>query len=123
MKKKRFVKLLTIGMAFLLAGCFYAVFVEMTGWGIPCLFRLVTGLDCPGCGVTRMCIALLHLDFVTAAQSNGMVLFLLPVFLIIFLKNAVRYVRDGSYHLGKAENIFLVAAIVLLLGFGILRNV
>lgn len=123
MKKKRFLKLVTIGMGFFLAGSLYALFVETTGWGLPCLFHVITGLYCPGCGVTHMCIALLHLDFITAAKSNVMVLCLLPVLLVLFLKNAVQYVKEGSYQLGKAENFILTAGIILLVGFGILRNI
>ena len=41
-----------------MAGLLYGIFVSYTGLAIPCLFRKVTGLLCPGCGVTGMCVAL-----------------------------------------------------------------
>lgn len=30
---------------------------------VTCPFRLITGLPCPACGLTRSCIAAFHLDF------------------------------------------------------------
>lgn len=35
-----------------------------------CLFKLVTGLDCPGCGFQRAVHALLHGHFVEAIKYN-----------------------------------------------------
>ena len=46
-----------------MAGLLYGIFVSYTGLAIPCLFRKVTGLLCPGCGVTGMCVALVHLNW------------------------------------------------------------
>ena len=40
------------GCALLLAaGLGYALWVRLTGLALPCPFRAVTGLLCPGCGV------------------------------------------------------------------------
>jgi hypothetical protein len=38
----------------------------------PCLIKTLTGLDCPGCGGTRMFWYLLHGDLVHAAQYHVM---------------------------------------------------
>jgi hypothetical protein len=35
---------------------------------LPCYFHLLTGLDCIGCGTTRMLYALLHVDLAAAAS-------------------------------------------------------
>lgn len=40
------------------------------GIGIPCLFRLVTGFQCPGCGNSRAVLALLRLDLQAAFGYN-----------------------------------------------------
>ena len=120
--KKRAWKVVTFGMVFLVAGIFYAWFVEVSCIGIPCPFFAVTGRYCPGCGVTHMCMALLKLDFAAAFESNGMVLILMPVFAPMLIKNVIAYVRTGRYRLSKAEQILVMTAIVLLIGFGIARN-
>ena len=55
-------------------------FSPRTGLGLPlCMFRQLTGLPCPGCGLTRSLIVLAHGDLATAARMHpaGFPLFLL----------------------------------------------
>lgn len=35
-----------------------------------CPFKLLTGLDCPGCGLSRALLCLLHLDFYGALRCH-----------------------------------------------------
>ncbi len=56
-----------VGLAFL--GIGYAALVRR-GIGIPCPFYLVTGLRCPGCGISRALAALLHGDAHTFLEYN-----------------------------------------------------
>ena len=104
------------------AGLLYAGFVLLTGWGIPCVFHLVTGLSCPGCGVSRMFLALLRLDFAAAWQANPAILALLPLGLAVFADISVRYVRTGRRAPGKLSNAAIVFMIAVLLVFGVARN-
>lgn len=45
-----------------------------------CLFRMLTGFPCPGCGLTHAAVSLLHGDFHKSVQYH---LFLIPVLLFI----------------------------------------
>lgn len=103
-------------------GLAYACFTSLTGWGIPCWIHAVTGLDCPGCGVSRMFLALLRLDLVAAARYNLFVLCLLPVGLVLFLYKARQYVKTGSTEMGFAEKVGYIIVFSLCIVFFVLRN-
>ena len=64
-------------------GTVYLVWLLLTGIRIPCPFYELTGLPCPGCGTTRMFLALFRLDLPAAFAYNP------PMFLAFFLWNAV----------------------------------
>ena len=121
--KQRFLRLLRGVLIFAAIGGGYALFCFHFGYGIPCLFNLVTGLKCPGCGVTRMCLCLLRLDFAGAWVANPVLLVLLPFGVFLALRLAVRYVKSGSRRLTKAENIGVCMVCVVLLIFGVVRNI
>ena len=104
-------------------GLLYGFFVSRTGIAIPCIFHLVTGLKCPGCGVTRMCVALMHLDFKSAYGYNQMIFILSPVLFLIFLTCVVGYIRNGCWETNRMQNVVLYVCIALLIGFGIARNI
>ncbi len=59
-----------------------------------CLFRLLTGFDCPGCGLTRAFFALLKGDLYSVYRLNALapVIFL---FLIIYLADHLHAWRRG----------------------------
>ena len=103
-------------------GLIYAAFVRLTGWGIPCVFNLVTGMQCPGCGISRMFLALLKLDFTAAAQYNLLVLCLLPFALALFLYKTWKYVKNGETAMSMSEKILYCISLVLCFVFFIVRN-
>lgn len=120
--KNRTLKVIKISTVFLLLGCAYAVFTEHFGFGIPCLFNLVTELRCPGCGVSRMCLSLMCLDFKSAFNYNPAIFCLLPFFLYLLTKTVYRYIKYGTQKLTKTDNILTTITIVILLAFGVVRN-
>ena len=104
--------LLGLGLGF----CYF-LFVRLTGWGIPCLFKVITGKYCPGCGITRMFLALLRLDFSAAAGHNLLVLCLLPFGVFLFIYKSVLYIKNGKNRNSAAENVFYILAFVLCIAF------
>lgn len=121
--KKRFLKAAGCLALLLTAGLGYAAFVQKTGWAVPCLFHKMTGFLCPGCGVTRMCMALLCLDFQTAFYSNPVVFLLLPVLAVIFLSQITGYIKTGTWKLSRIQNLTLYFCIAVLVVFGVVRNI
>ena len=96
--------------------------LSQAGAGIPCVFHLITGLDCPGCGVTRMLRALAAGDLAAAWRFNPFVLLALPLLLLLFLRLTVRYVITGQRAPNRGENALVWVLIAGLVLFGILRN-
>lgn len=64
-----------IGVAIVAAiGCLLLVAADPTTPGgptPPCPTELIFGINCPGCGASRMIYSLLHLDIVSAIQFNA----------------------------------------------------
>ena len=103
-------------------GLIYYIFVSLTDMGIPCLFRLITGWQCPGCGVSRMIMALVRFDLVSAFHYNPVILLTSPILLFAFIRSDIDYIRSGKYSADKYQALW-IAELVLLLGFGVLRNI
>ncbi len=121
--KKRAQKVLITVLLVVMTGLLYAGFFIATGIGIPCIFHKVTGLLCPGCGVSRMCLSLMRGDVKQAAEYNPLLFFLLPILLLILSDCVIRYVKTGELTLRRWQNGCLYVILLLLLLFGILRNI
>ena len=81
---------------------------------IPCMFHLVTDIPCPGCGMTRACIALTHGHFADAWRSHPFSFLIIGLaigiaFFPILLKNA--WARCSTV----TRNVIAVGGIVLCL--------
>ena len=72
--------------------------------GVQCIFKKITGIECPGCGMTRALIACLHLNFKEAFGFHPMV-FSLPILFLYFWK-------DGELFKNKRVNIAILAVII-----------
>lgn len=120
MERKR--RLLTRVGALLAAGLGYALWARLTGLAVPCPFRTVTGWLCPGCGTTRMCLALLRWDWAAAWSANPVLLLMLPVLALLSIRLSVRYVREGTVIGSKWENALIWAMAALLVVWGVVRN-
>lgn len=104
-------------------GIIYYLFVKITHLGIPCVFNLVTGLHCPGCGISRMFISLASLNFKAAFQYNAYVMSVGPIAAIFVLRHYIIYILKGNQKSDKLETVLLVIALILAIAFGVLRNI
>ncbi|MDE0185861.1 MAG: DUF2752 domain-containing protein [Candidatus Poribacteria bacterium] len=46
---------------------------------IPCLFRVITDMSCPGCGMTRACVSLAQGNITAAWHFHPFVYFIVPL--------------------------------------------
>lgn len=114
LNKHKFNKLLAIAAL----GFAYFFFVKLTGLGLPCPVRLISGgrILCPGCGISRMCMSLISFDIPAAFSFNPAIFSLLPLWGVC----AVFWLFDRGERFIKITEII---SIVILTAFGILRNI
>ena len=100
----------------------YVLAFASTGLGFPCVLYEYTGLQCGGCGLTRAAVSLLHLDFAAAFSYHA----LWPVFVAYFawvgISDATVYVKKGVLRLLPGARWIHAVVLVIVVGYGILRN-
>lgn len=121
--RDRIKKVCFVSAAVISGGCAYAAFYRITGIGIPCLFHLITGFKCPGCGVTRMLICLLQLDIGAAFRYNAVLLCMFPFLIVFFAYWLYRYIRYGKKNNTRPMAILCFVFVTILLAWGIVRNI
>ena len=77
------IKNLKLAITAILVFFIYYFLNFITNFAIICPFYLLTGLYCPGCGITRLLFSLVKLDFYQAFRYNPLV-FILIIFSIIY---------------------------------------
>lgn len=89
-----------------------------------CIFRMLTGWDCPGCGLQRAVHALLHGHFWEAVQYNYFLLLGIPYVLAVMY---MEWFTSGEKHLRLRQVLYhryvLYAYVALYLAWWVLRNV
>ena len=88
-----------------------------------CPLFALTGLACPGCGLTRGFHALFHGDIITAIDFNALVPFWAVIFAYVGVSLALLAIRGKGIPMWPANPKFVAVAGIVLLSFGILRNI
>lgn len=116
--------LITIGVIAVIVLLFLALVDPATMIFAPkCMFKYLTGYDCPACGIQRSLHALLNGDTVTALRYNYFLLISIPYFIAIAITTfwkADLIVKMGYY----VQHPKVVRAIlVLIIIWWIVRNI
>ncbi len=124
-EKKRLIKAIAVTLALIIIAVSAGLLTGYFGIRIPCIFNVITGLNCPGCGNTRAVLALLRLDFKAAFSVNAMfpVEFGYLLYLYIFL--CFNYIKKGkpSFNSPSSFRWVDITVLMLILIWSIVRNI
>lgn len=88
----------------------------------PCLVHTLTGLQCPGCGMTRSVIALVNGDILLSLRQNALLIVFILIAVIFYIEyalNAFGVNLKLPFHKMRYVYIFLA----LLAIYSVLRNI
>ena len=104
--------------------CGYLFFHNPHQYPLPCLFHIITGLYCPGCGAGRASYSILHGRFYMAFRYNPMYVTLLPFLGVYIVARLIDWILTGGNHVDqKINQKILYVVLVIVVGFGIVRNI
>ena len=123
MYKERIKNIIKPAAILLIAGMLYAIFYGITGIGIPCIFRQITGFKCPGCGISHMFMDIFRFDFNSAFKHNPVIFSLMPLWIVAISYQTVHYIKTGDKKFNRPINGLVWISIIALIIFAIIRNI
>jgi|GEM_PF-385641 len=105
-----------------------ALFALIVGLRLPfCPLASVFGVPCPGCGLTRATLALVHGEFRHAHELHPLVLVLAPLFVWAMTSAALGYVRGARRPAGPrparlwlgSRSVTAIGCVLLLVTLGV----
>jgi hypothetical protein len=61
-----------------------------------CLITRLSGYHCPGCGMTRACMHMIHFDFAGAWQYNKLSFVVLPILCGLLLDDFIKTIKNAK---------------------------
>lgn len=106
------------------AGAFAIYYFNLltTGFFPACPLHALTGLNCPGCGLTRGSHALFQGDVFGALHFNALLPVYLFVFVYLFAQMFSIAVRNCAFDFNIFRPNFIWSFFVVALVFGVVRN-
>lgn len=104
-------------------GVIYLIFVSVTDIRIPCVFKVITGFDCPACGITRMFVSIAKMDFKTAFSYNSVIFVTLPLIIGCLAFERITYIINGQVSQNRVCKFLLWSEILVLIIYGVIRNI
>lgn len=121
--KTRRRRLILWSLAAIVAAVAVAALFRLSGWGIPCLFYTVTDWQCPGCGSSRAVLAYLQGYWADGWRYNPFFPLTVAYLVRVYVLAARRCWRGGRFAYHPASHRCDVLFLVLLIGWGVARNI
>lgn len=116
LKKK---KQIIFGALIFIIGAYVYYFLNTKySFAINCPFHELTGLYCPGCGISRMIFSIMKLDFYQAFRFNPLIFIMLGLYLLIKFINI--FFKKKKIIIGNKQSVILLIIVIM---YGILRNI
>ena len=91
--------------------------------GIPCTWYTMYGLYCPGCGMTRATVSLLHFDFYQAFRYNAFSVIAIPIVILYIIGGIYAWLfNKTNFMYNKIPAVVWIIFLVAMLLYGVLRN-
>lgn len=123
MHKRRIMQAVAVVAAIAAIGFLYAAFIRITGLSIPCPFHSLTGLECPGCGITTACLAVLRGDIRRAWEANAYLFLAAPVIFFIIGRQTIRWIKGGTRRETAFEHACSCILLITAILWGAIRNI
>ncbi len=121
--KKRVRRLIAVWCVVIAAGAVYAAVFFAFGVGIPCPFHLITGLNCPGCGISRAIRSIAEFRFADALGYNLMAPLILLYIGYCAGFASVTYLNTGKSSLLVKPEWLNIALLSLFMIWWVVRNI
>lgn len=122
--KRKIYKVLIITLVIILLSYIYYHYLFKNGIVIPCIFHKITNLYCPGCGVTRMILSLIKLDFYQAFRYNSLITIFVPFILFLLIDFIIKWITGNkNYFYIKIPNKIWIVLLIITISFGVIRNI
>lgn len=119
----RRVRIILAAVVAVTLGVLYYLFNPATSLLAPkCVFKVITGFDCPGCGSQRLVHALLHGNFADAWHANAYLLCITPLLLVMIYASMRRTRHPRLYAVLNSLPVIVVVSVSLIV-WTIMRNI
>ena len=121
-QKIRLLKFLKLIGIIAVSGFLYYLFMCIFDTGIPCPIHYITGMYCPGCGISRMFLALIQGDVKAAVSYNMLIMFILPFFVVFAVCKSFMYIKKGIITFNRVDITISIILFLFTIVFCFLRN-
>jgi hypothetical protein len=63
---------------------------------IPCIWKSIFGIQCPGCGLTTAFISLIKLNFKNAFETNWLIFIIVPFGIYYLTQDYLKFLKEYS---------------------------
>jgi hypothetical protein len=124
MNKKRLIIVISVIVLCIMIAIGYHLFFSAFNIGIPCPLHELFGVNCPGCGLSRMLFSIMELKFYQAFRYNPLMFIYLPIIALMALDFIVAYIHERKTKVIRKVPVFVWGIMITVaLVFGVVRNI